>query len=122
MIRLAMAVAGYTFLAPRFCQCPVAKVCPTRGDLAQLRCQQRGENLKPAGLAATAVASCGRRWGHVDLCGTDPGLLDAAAQRHPNDIASWPRCEVHFAIQIVITHEKNIEVRVAPSPLLIPRQ
>ena len=32
---------------------------------------------------------CGRCEGHNNLCGIDPGLLVAATQRHPNDIASW---------------------------------
>ena len=78
--------------------------------------------IQPAWLAAAAMISPSRRQGHIDLCGTDHGLLLPATQRHPNDIASWllrvQACAI--AIQSLITHERNIEVRVVPSPLLIP--
>ena len=64
-----------------------------------------GRESQPAGLAAAAMTWRGRCTGHIDLCGTDPGLLCAATQRHPNDIASWLlRCEA-IAIKSFVTHE-----------------
>ena len=90
--------------------------------LAQLAMSRTGRRIQPVGLAAAAITSRSRLYGHTDLCGTDPGLLVAATQRHPNDIASWAAQSAAIAIQSLVTHGKNIEVRVLPSPLLIPRQ
>ena len=35
--------------------------------------------FQPAELAATTMIWCGRREGHIDLCGTDAGLLDSVS-------------------------------------------
>ena len=41
---------------------------------------QRAEReFQPAELAATTMIWCGRCEGHIDLCGTDAGLLDSVS-------------------------------------------
>ena len=43
-------------------------------------------------------------------------------QSHHAPHTTNPRCQQLHSIKSFVTHEKNIEVRVVPSPLLIPRQ
>ena len=64
-----------------------------------------GEGISTCRVSGSGHDMVRQMHGHIDLCGTDPGLLCAATQRHPNDIASWLlRCEA-FSIKSFVTHE-----------------